>query len=347
MIKWEPADGSESQQKGELMPQNNRPDSLSYIMTRAALEEKSRDPAHGISDRDTKRTYKAAIKRFCRWAKSNNYTREEVLTHPQDFLQAYTDDLVGRGLSPATIHTYLAAPCKGLKISMQLISKPERAIDAITRSRGEKNMQGRKDTERPQFARLMAFQSVVGLRRAELAHLYGSDLQRLDGVLYVIVRQGKGGKEQWQRVLPADAGTVTKTFEGIHQSEKVFTSAELHNKIDLHGLRAAHARACYDYYADRIRQRPEYREQLREELLTYFKAHHDPGRLPDQASYDKFCQDMSKNRGVYQMRGEARKLAEQIGRPTTYDRVALMAVSAFHLAHWRLDVTVTNYLTSS
>ena len=54
---------------------------------------------------------------------------------------------------------------------------------------------------------------------------------------------------------------------------------------------------------------------------------------------------MNKNEGVYQMRGETRKLAEEHDRPTTYDRVALMAVSVEHLAHWRLDVTVVNYLT--
>lgn len=31
-------------------------------------------------------------------------------------------------------------------------------------------------------------------------------------------------------------------------------------------------------------------------------------------------------------------------RPLRYDRVALMAVSVFHLAHWRADVTVSNYM---
>ena len=54
---------------------------------------------------------------------------------------------------------------------------------------------------------------------------------------------------------------------------------------------------------------------------------------------------MLKNEERYQMRGEAKKLAEEHDRPTTYDRVALMAVSTLHLAHWRLDVTVINYLT--
>ena len=328
------------------MPQNNRPDSLSYVMTKNALSEKSRDPAHSITDRDTKRTYKAAIKRFCSWTKVNGYTREAVLDDPQAYLQKYSDSLKARGLSPATIHTYIAAPCKGLNVPMQHISKPDRAIGAITRSRGGKNPRGRKDAEKPEYARLVAFQKAVGLRRAELAHLQDRDLQKRDGVLYVVVRQGKGGKEQWQRVLPRDVRVVADTFKGIGKNERVFTVEEMHNRIDLHGMRAAHARECYDYYAARIKQEPDYRSQLQEDLKTYFREHHDPDRELDQAAYNRFCMDMNRNQGIYQMRGEARNLAEEMERPAIYDRVALMAVSVCHLAHWRLDVTVTNYLTS-
>ena len=327
------------------MPQNNRPDSLSYIMTKAALSEKSRDPAHAITDRDTKRAYKAAIKRFCSWTKENNYTREEVLGNPQAYLQQYSDNLKSRGLSPASIHTYIAAPCKGLGVPMQHVSKPDRAIGEITRSRGGKNPRGKKDAEKPEYARLVVFQEAVGLRRAELAHLQGRDLQKRDGALYVVVRQGKGGKEQWQRVLPRDARVVADTFKGIGKAERVFTAEEMNNRIDLHGMRAAHARECYDYYAARIKQEPDYRSQLQEDLKAYFREHHDPDRELDQAAYNRFCMDMSRNRGIYQMRGEARKLAEEMERPAIYDRVALMAVSAYHLAHWRLDVTVVNYLS--
>lgn len=313
-------------------------------MTRNALSEKSRDPSHAITDRDTKRTYKAAIKRFCNWTKENRYTRENVLDNPQTYLQKYSDSLKARGLSPATIHTYIAAPCKGLNVPMQHIDKPDRAIRDITRSRGGKNPRGRKDAEKPEYARLVAFQSAVGLRRAELAHLQGEDLRVKNGKMYVVVKQGKGGKEQWQKILPRDAGTVTETFKGIGKDERVFRDDEMKNRIDLHGMRAAHARECYDYYLTRIKQEPDYRSQLQEDLKAYFREHHDPNGELDLDAYNRFCLDMEKNAGMYQMRGEAKKLAEEHDRPTTYDRVALMAVSVLHLAHWRLDVTICNYL---
>lgn len=327
------------------MPQNNKPDSLSYTMRKAALGEKSRDPAHNITDRDTIRTYKKAIKGFCNWTKASGYTREVVLGEPQRYLQAYADSLRERGLSPATIHTYMSAPCKGLGVPMQHISKPDRAIGEISRSRGGKNERGRKDAQKAAYARLVAFQAVVGLRRAELEKLRGEDLQKRDGQLYVVARQGKGGKEQWQRILPRDAGTVTETFKGIGKDEKVFSAEEMKNRIDLHGMRAAHARQTYDYYLTRIKQEPDYRSQLQEDLKAYFREHHDPDGKLDLDAYNRFCLDMEKNAGMYQMRGEAKKLAEEHDRPTTYDRVALMATSVFHLAHWRLDVSVTNYLS--
>lgn len=327
------------------MPQNNRADSLGYVMTRNALSAKSRDPSHAITDRDTKKTYKTSIKRFCTWTKEQNYTREEVLDNPQPYLQKYADNLKARGLSAATIHTYIAPCCKGLNIPMQHISKPDRAIGTITRSRGGKNPRGRKDAEKPEYARLVAFQEAVGLRRAELAHLQGEDLRVKNGKMYVVVKQGKGGKEQWQKILPRDARTVAETFKGIGKDERVFHDEEMKNRIDLHGMRAAHARECYDYYATRIKQEPDYRSQLQEDLKAYFREHHDPNRELDQAAYNRFCLDMSRNQGIYQMRGEAKKLAEANDRPTNYDRTALMATSVFHLAHWRLDVSIINYLS--
>lgn len=319
-------------------------DSLAYTMKSVALGEKSRNPQQAISDRDTIHSYKASINRFCGWAKENGLTKEQVLANPKEYLQTYTDHLIEKGLSKSTIHTYIAAPCKALHIPMQHISKPERSADDISRSRGGGNPQGQREMQDSRFERLVAFQEVTGLRRAELKDLKGEDLRIKDGKMYVVAQQGKGGKEQWQRILPRDAEVVQRTFDGIKKDQHVFSDSEMKNKIDLHGLRAAHAKECYDYYMDRIKQDPAYREQLREEVQQYFRDHHSHNGELDARAYERFCNDMNKNEGVYQMRGKTRELAEEHERPTEYDRVALMAVSVEHLAHWRLDVTVVNYL---
>lgn len=320
-------------------------DSLAYTMKSVALGEKSRNPQQAISDRDTIHSYKASINRFCGWVKENGLTKEQVLANPKEYLQTYTDHLIEKGLSKSTIHTYIAAPCKALHIPMQHISKPQRSIGDITRSRGDKNPQGQRESQKPQFERLVRFQEVTGLRRAELEALKGEDLRMKDGKMHIVVRQGKGGKEQWQRILPRDTEVVQRTFSGIKKDDRVFTPGEMKNKIDLHQMRAMHAKECYDYYVTRIKEDPAYREQLREELKQYYQEHHNPNGELDLKGYEDFCRDMQRNEGMYQMRGESRKLAEEHERPTDYDRVALMAVSALHLAHWRLDVTVVNYLT--
>lgn len=324
---------------------SRKSDSLAYIMKSEALGVKSRNPEQSISDRDTIHSYKSAINRFCSWAKEEGISKEQVLASPREYLQAYTNHLAESGLSKASIHTYIAAPCKGLHIPMQHISKPQRSADDITRSRGDRNPQGQREALNPRFERLVRFQEITGLRRAELEALRGEDLRMRDGKMYVIARQGKGGKEQWQRILPKDAEVVQRTFSGIKKDDRVFTPGEMKNKIDLHQMRAMHAKECYDYYATRIKEDPAYREQLREELKQYYQEHHNPNGELDLKGYEDFCRDMQRNEGMYQMRGESRKLAEEHERPTDYDRVALMAVSALHLAHWRLDVTVINYLT--
>lgn len=324
---------------------SRKSDSLAYIMKSEALGVKSRNPEQSISDRDTIHSYKSAINRFCSWAKEEGISREQVLASPREYLQAYTNHLAESGLSKASIHTYIAAPCKGLHIPMQHISKPQRSADDITRSRGDRNPQGQREALNPRFERLVRFQEITGLRRAELEALRGEDLRMRDGKMYVVARQGKGGKEQWQRILPKDAEVVQRTFSGIKKDDRVFTPGEMKNKIDLHQMHAMHAKECYDYYATRIKEDPAYREQLREELKQYYQEHHNPNGEIDLKGYEDFCRDMQRNEGMYQMRGESRKLAEEHERPTDYDRVALMAVSALHLAHWRLDVTVINYLT--
>ena len=47
---------------------------------------------------------------------------------------------------------------------------------------------------------------------------------------------------------------------------------------------------------------------------------------------------------VYVLRGTNKAKAIASRMPMAYDRLALMAVSVLNLSHWRLSVTVTNYI---
>ena len=51
--------------------------------------------------------------------------------------------------------------------------------------------------------------------------------------------------------------------------------------------------------------------------------------------------------GKYIMRGKNRALAKRVGFQYSFDRLAVLAVSVFHLAHWRNNVSVCNYIMAA
>ena len=154
-------------------------------------------------------------------------------------------------------------------------------------------------------------------------------------------KKGKGGKRQLQRILPDELELVKAVFDHPADERHLFSKAEMDNKIDLHHLRALRAQQMYHYYLDKIENTPGYREQLIAEIRHTWG--HDDDTRKENGYRAKRWSDM-KVTGNYVLRGNNRKLAQKHGLPLQYDRLALLAVSIFHLSHWRHDVTVANYL---
>lgn len=295
----------------------------------------------GITDNQTVTAYKKDCKLFAAFCKGQGVKRPDQLQgREKELLQEYEKELEASGYSASTIHRRLAAPCKATNISMSEIEKPKRTSGKITRSRNEKaNRQGKREIESEKYNRLVTFQKAVGIRRAELARLTATDLTEDEsGYLCVNVSRGKGGKRQLQRILPEDEGTVLEIFQAADPEQKLFSKEEMQNKIDLHGLRREHAQRAYKYYADRLENEPEYKYELRKELAARYREFHRPGD-----SNKRFLHDIM-NEEPYRLRGENRQKAIEQGKEAECNRLALMAVSVLHLSHWRLDVTVTNYL---
>ena len=181
----------------------------------------------------------------------------------------------------------------------------------------------------------MDFAQAAGLRRDEYVQLRGRDLVRIDGQIYVLVEQGKGGKRQYQLIDQEDAPVVERCFSGIGQNENVFSPSEMNNKINLHRFRREHAQEMYRRYLERIAADPAYRDELLGLVKEAFRrAGQDWRRNPD----------MRRLAVPYVCRGHVRRSLGNAGRSVSYDRLALMAVSVLHLAHWRCDVTVKNYM---
>ena len=273
--------------------------------------------------------YKDQVIKFAIWCRKQYGCRhaEECPAHLQD----YSDWLVDQGYSPNTVHKYLAGASRVFSVPLDSISKPRRVVANNTRSRGVKAVDGRSDARREASPRLYDFALAVGIRRAEYKHLRGDDLVVDEsGYPCVRVRRGKGGKYQEQRIAVEDVGFVRSYFDA--SEDKVFSDEELRNKIDLHHLRALRAQLAYHDYLARLKSDPDYRAQLTEEVRRRWV------RLCSKR-WDPNCVE-----GNYCIRGNSRRLALAYGLPVKYDRLAVMAVSIFHLSHWRCDVTVANYL---
>lgn len=288
------------------------------------------------ANKTTRDVYRANASHYVEWARDNGITDVS-----RDSLQMYYNHLADRDLSEATRHNYMAPLCRTAGISYDQIEHQKRTQE-LTRSRSDMaNMQGYNEERSGRFERLVGGQSHIGIRRAELADLRGRNLREDEsGYLCVEVEHGKGGKHHLQRLLPEDREHVIELFRGVGRDERVFTDAEMNNKIDLHAKRSEHARRTYDYYEQRLEREPGYAKQLREEIIErYFAEHPKQKRLPKELRYQVVAQS------PYRCRGSVKQQAIEHGRPTEYDRLAVIATSVFSLSHWRSNVAIKNYLT--
>lgn len=321
-------------------------ESLQHVLIKRVLPQ--------IRNNKTGSSYKKHLKNFARWAKENGYRRPEQIT--KNVIQEYEQYLEAspKQYSPATIHSYITPVCAAADVKMDEIRKPKRTAGSIIRGRRQdaagqevtRNRQGDREISSPRYARLVALQRVVGIRRAELTRLTGADLVQRGPSLYVRVQKGKGGKTQEQYILPQDRQAVRYIFAGIGPDQRVFSKEEMSNHINLHSMRAQHGRDCYQYYLRLITTRQGAADSLRQTLLRRWEAGHEKLHRADPAAWkhqrSRFLADCDGR--PYRLRGENLAKAQALGLPEEYSRLALMCVSVLHLSHWRLDVTVTNYL---
>lgn len=311
-----------------------------------AMLNYSKNHFNSIPNKMTRKAYMNNFRKFLLFCTSEKgiSSVKEIIGN-KELIQEYTDALIQKGLSASTVHTYIAPVCRFCGVNMKEIKKEKRVTAEYKRGRTGNGKIKRSDNDisNPKYAKSVEFQKRVGIRRAELAKLKGGDFDydKELGCYYVHVKKGKGGKEQKQRILPDDVEFVSKYFDGVKTDEKIFSAEELNNKIDYHSLRAKHAKDCYSYYLEKLNAKDgdKYREELKEQIWK--RMHHKAGFRATKESYRAFTKEVE---GTYKIRGSNKKLALEHGLPTEYDKLATMAVSVFHLSHWRNDVTVHSYL---
>lgn len=326
----------------------------------------------GEIDADTKKSWLRSCKEFRAWAAKNGISNNMIARDPRGCVQRWSEWLAqpgakramraimngqeppaepeGPGYATSSIHTMIAGVCAGLCIDMTGICR------TWTADEKRKSVLGGSDrAERARMREMnqdiVNFQTMVGGRRKALERLTGADLvQDESGEWCVHFKKDKGGKEQLQRVAPENLSKVRKFFDAVEPDERLFPRID--KNLDLHGIRAEHARNEYARYAE-ICSTPEGRAEMRRQLWRRFEnpRYGNKNYLISlacgdtrhaQAARDAFYEEMRD--GQYELRGANRDTAERRGRPVSYDRLALCCVSVFALSHWRNEVTVKSYM---
>ena len=305
-----------------------------------SISRKLRDESNiffsGYENNVTRSSFIRNYARFIEYCRKehNCKTKEEC----KEQMFKYIDYLKEKGYTASTIHTYLAPVGLYHGVSLTEMNLPKRHNADNIRSRKKKKYRSTADTKNPLYSRTVEFQKRVGIRRNELKNLRNNDFGYDEsGYPCVIVRKGKGGKETYQRLLPSDEDFVKSFFD--NSSNILFSADEMNNDIDYHHIRAEQAVRAYNYYTERLKNEPEYRKQLEQEIEKRWKLKNIDKKTKKPKPFDK-----KEIRGKYYIRGKNKELAKKKGIPLVYDKTALMAVSIFNLSHWRVDVTVSNYL---
>lgn len=291
-------------------------------------------------NKTTQNCYVRNFKRFIQYCRE--FHKVQNLSDCKAHIQNYINYLVEvKGMTPSTVHTYITPASLYFNTCLDEYSKPKRCTADYTRGR---SYNGRIEhsgnhMDNPRYQRLVSFQREVGLRRAELKRLKGADLILDEFGYYSIRVKSKGGRIQTQRILNPEY--IKPYFEGKAPDEKIFHSKEFSNTLNLHAARAECARNAYQYYVERLKNEGDtYRRQLEAEVRERLRAVIDKKTGKPKRIKEKYLH------GKYFCRGKNKLLCQKLGIPWVYDKLSVMAVSVFHLAHNRPGVTVESYLTA-
>ena len=253
-------------------------------------------------------------------------TLEEAKNHVQEFV----DWNISKDLTPQTVHLRLSAICKALKLNISDYEKPIRHYADATRS----IKSAQNDAYNAVHAeKALTANRIIGLRRNELARLQCSDIHFISEERAEVYTIGKGGKHNVNIVSGREKVSALKMM--VQEAESRYNrylldKTDLNNDADLHHERAECAKDVYNSVCADMAAHPERRTYYQNEIFRIFaengKTLHENLDIP------------------YRCRGQNRKKLEKLGKPTVFDRVAVLYVSCTVTNHFRSDTTVQHYL---
>ena len=240
-----------------------------------------------------------------------------------EHVQWYIDTLRNDGKSADTQNLACAAMCKMLQLPMSDFERDKRHYTDITKGRTNGPTAPNNDVERCSAA--------IGVRRSELMRLRAQDIVMRPEGLCVHVLRGKGGKEQYQLILPHNETVVLNAIANKSPNDFIIARVDIGGKENIHAFRRFNAREAYTYFCEQIATKGDaYHGELKQMCITRM---HEFGISPTTNRDWKIIDRPYTSRPPN-------------GAPSvTYNRLALMATSIFCLSHWRCGVAVRNYLS--
>lgn len=206
--------------------------------------KKVKEAQNYIYSYQTYNNYKHWCNQFVDWCKENYRckTLQEAREHVDDYLRTCMTKYAA-----STITSYKSAIAKLYGCSTtEFIATPTRHRADFVRSR--KPAKRDKHISEEKNADLFRFVLCTGLRRSELSMLNGNEYRFHDGVLYVHVRQGKGGKQRDARVIGTEED-INFVLQKMRSAGNGRVFKKIHSAFDQHSVRAAYAARFYKQIA--------------------------------------------------------------------------------------------------
>jgi integrase len=151
------------------------------------------------------------------------------------YVAEYLQGRINRNLSAWTIQRDRSALRK-IYQDRQLaseVSVPRRKLKNIKRSRFPVAMDKAFNTENHRD--MIDFANATGLRRHEMLLMTPSDVYWKDEILYVHIRQGKGGKPREATVVAGMEERILEIIQGLEPNQLIFQSIPI--RMDVHSYR--------------------------------------------------------------------------------------------------------------
>lgn len=198
-------------------------------------------PLEYIYSYETYHTYRKQALHFLNWCRDTYGVGSCIeLKKLQKFAPEYLEDCEKRGLSKYSIATRRAALAKlfGVEIKHTTITKGEK----ITRSRLE--VENDKHFSETKNADLVLLCRATGGRRSDILKIKPEDFQTDEnGLMWVEIKQSKGGKDRKAPILPQYREDVADLIKRSDHGKPIIK--KISHAVDVHAYRRQYAQALY------------------------------------------------------------------------------------------------------